>query len=391
MGNGDAGDKDQSQKMETTLPSSRIVLRFWRQNRPAPSPGDGEGPERKSANMNRYSSISMVFLFLAAMATVCAGQAGSAAPDSSAPAAAQQQQPPDPQLKPNPMEALRKFEPAADEEYRLGRGDEITIDFSGRPELQAKLVVGPDGRITLPVAGEVMVANLTREQAARKVEDSLSAYYSNLSAMITVTKYTANRVLVLGAVDHPGPVTFDGSPTLLEAITRGGLPTVGPDKRPQIPDQCTIYRGSGQVMTVQLRALIDSGSPLADLRLRRDDVIYVPDPRERFVSVLGEVNHPGAVPLLSTSTLPKVLADAGGVTEKAGGHPKIVIVDPSTGTKRTIEFKDLMNPAKTLEITLKPGDIIFVPQSGFYRFTWYVSSLSPFAELATLAAVNGAL
>ena len=94
---------------------------------------------------------------------------------------------------------------------------------------------------------------------------------------------------------------------------------------------------------------------------------------------------------MSNSTLPKVLADAGGVTEKAGGHPKIVIVDPSTGTKRTIEFKDLMNPAKTLEITLKPGDIIFVPQSGFYRFTWYVSSLSPFAELATLAAVNGAL
>ena len=70
---------------------------------------------------------------------------------------------------------------------------------------------------------------------------------------------------------------------------------MGPDKRPQIPDQCTIYRGSGQVMTVQLRSLIDSGSPLADLRLRRDDVIYVPDPRERFVSVLGEVNHPGAV------------------------------------------------------------------------------------------------
>ena len=77
--------------------------------------------------------------------------------------------------------------------------------------------------------------------------------------------------------------------------------------------------------------------------------------------------------------------------KRRAAHPKIVIVDPSTGTKRTIEFKDLMNPAKTLEITLKPGDIIFVPQSGFYRFTWYVSSLSPFAELATLAAVNGAL
>ena len=226
MENGDAGDKGQTQNngnhaaiepdcaaLLAPKPAGSIVGRWGR-------------PERKSGNMNRYSSISIVFLFLAAMATVCAGQAGSAAPEASAPAATQAQQPPDPQLKPNPMEALRKFEPAADEEYRLGRGDEITIYFSGRPELQAKLVVGPDGRITLPVAGEVMVANLTREEAARKVEEVLSAYYSNLSAMITVTKYTANRVLVLGAVDHPGPVTFDGSPTLLEAITRGGLPTV---------------------------------------------------------------------------------------------------------------------------------------------------------------------
>jgi len=145
------------------------------------------------------------------------------------------------------------------------------------------------------------------------------------------------------------------------------------------------------VMTVQLRSLIESGNAMADLRLRRDDVVYVPDPMERFVSVLGEVGHPGAVPLLSNSTLPRVLADAGGITEKAGGSPKVVIVDPSTGTKRTIEFKDLLNPAKLFEVTLKPGDIIFVPQSGFYRFTWYVSSLNPFAELATLAAVNGAL
>jgi polysaccharide biosynthesis/export protein len=341
--------------------------------------------------MHRYSSMTVVSLLMVAASGYCAGQQGTAAPAAAAQAVTHAQEPPDPQLKPNPLEALRKFEPPADEEYRLGRGDEITIDFAGRPELQAKLVVGPDGRITLPLAGEVMVANLTREQAARKVEQALTAYYANLSAMITVTKYTANRVLVLGAVDHPGPITFDGSPTLLEAITRGGLPTAGPEKRPQIPDRCTIYRGSDQVMTVQLRALVDSGNPLADLRLRRDDVVYVPDPAERFVSVLGEVNHPGAVALLSNTTLPKVLADAGGITEKAGSKPKVVIIDPSTGSRRTVEFKDLLNPTKSLEVTLKPGEIIYIPQSGFYHATWYLERLNPFAELATLAAVNGAL
>jgi polysaccharide export outer membrane protein len=300
-------------------------------------------------------------------------------------------EPPDPKLKPNPLDELRKFEPSADEEYRLGRGDEITIDFTGRPDLEAKLVVGPDGRITLPLAGELMMAGLSRSEAGKAIEKALSTYYDNLSVLVTVTKYTANRVMVLGAVDHPGPMVFDGAPTLLEAITRGGLPTVGVNKRPQIPDRCAIYRGTDQVMWVQLRALVDSGNPLADLRLRRDDVVYVPDPSERFVSVLGEVQHPGPVQLNSVSTLASVLAEAGGITEKAGNKPHVQIVDPAAGTSRVIAFNDLLNPAKSTEITLKPGEIIFIPQSGFYRATYYLERLSPLTSLATMATVDGVL
>ncbi len=298
--------------------------------------------------------------------------------------------PPNPQLKPNPLEALRKFEPAADEEYRLGKGDEITIDFSGRPELQAKLVIGPDGRITLPLAGEVMLAGLTRADAAAAVVEALGSYYANLAAQVTVTKYTANRVMLLGAVDHPGPMEFQGVPTLLEAVTRGGLPTVGPEKRPQIPDRCAIYRGSEQVLWVQLRELIESGSPLADLRLRRDDVIYIPDPSERFVSVMGEVQHPGAVPLTTNSTLASVLATAGGLTEKAG-KAHIQIVDPVSGTTRSVSFNDLLKPAKSLEVTLKPGDIIYVPQSGFARVSYYLERLNPVTSMAMVLSYGGVL
>ena len=47
-----------------------------------------------------------------------------------------------------------------------------------------------------------------------------------------MTKYTANKVLVLGAVEQPGVVTFDGTPTLLEALSRSGLET-GPKQAAQ--------------------------------------------------------------------------------------------------------------------------------------------------------------
>ena len=293
----------------------------------------------------------------------------------------------EPQLKANPLDTLRRFEPAADEEYRLGKGDEISVDFPGRADLSAKLVVGPDGRITLPLAGDVVMAGRTRGEAAKAIDDALANYYTNLAAQVTVTKYTSNKVLVLGAVEKPGEITFDGTPTLLEALSRGGLET-GPNKAARIPERCAIYRGQNEVVWVDLKKLIDSGNAMADLRLRRDDVVYVPNGGERFVSVLGQVQHAGAIELTSTSTLASVLAEAGGFTEPAGNKPHIQIVDPETGTSQIVSMKDVLNPEKSLEITLKPGEIIFVPQSGLYRATYAVERLSPVITAAALIGVG---
>jgi len=297
-----------------------------------------------------------------------------------------QANPAEPQLKPNPLETLRNFEPPADEEYRLGKGDEITVDFPGRPDLLAKLVVGPDGRITLPLAGDVMLAGQTRGDAAKAIDAALASYYTNLSAQVSVTRYTA-KVLVLGAVEKPGVVNFDGTPTLLEALSRAGLET-GPNRAAQIPARCAIYRGHDEVVWVDLRTMIDAGNSMADLRLRRDDVVYVPSGGERFVSVLGEVQHPGAVTLDGNSTLASVLASAGGFTAPAGNKPHIQIVDPATGSSRIISFNDVLNPAKSLEIVPKPGEIIFVPQSGFYRATYVVERLSPVLTAGALLGVG---
>jgi polysaccharide export outer membrane protein len=318
--------------------------------------------------------------FSPAQAPTRAGETASLAhaPDSDVP---------NPQLKVNPLETLRNFEPAADEEYRLGKGDEITVDFAGRTDLLAHLVVGPDGRISLPLAGELMVAGRTREDAAKAIEIALTPYYSNLAAQVTVTKYTANKVLVWGAVEKPGAVTFDGTPTLLEALSRGGLET-GPNKTSQIPERCAIYRGSNEVVWVDLKKLVDAGNPLADMRLRRDDVIYVPNGNEHFVSVLGQVQHPGPIPLTSSATLASLLASAGGFTPAAGNKPHIQIVDPVSGTSRIVSFNDILNPAKSLEVTPKAGEIIFVPESGFYRATYIVERLSPMITAGALVAVG---
>jgi polysaccharide export outer membrane protein len=316
---------------------------------------------------------------------------------------AQQPAASEPELKTNPLTVLREFEGPPNQEYTLGRGDEIAIDFAGHPELSAKRVIGPDGRITLPPAGAVVVVDKTREQAAETVAAALSPFYKELSVTVGVDKYTSNRVLLLGAVDHPGPVSFDAPPTLLEVLTiGGGIARVNPASSipgptgitaqarvaSAVPERVAIYRGSDQVMWVDVKGLIDTGNALADLRLKRGDIVYVPSATERYVSVLGQVSHPGALLLDNNTTLPKLLAEAGGITQLAGRNPTIEVISPSTGKSRMIPFKALLQPG-SLEVTLKSGDVIFVTESGFNSATYVLERLSPLLSIFTTAALLG--
>lgn len=312
------------------------------------------------------------------------------------------------ELTPNPLLAMRAFEAPANEAYTLGRGDELSIDFPGRPELSVKRVVGPDGRVTLPPAGSVVIVDKTREEAASVIADSFSRFYKGLDVTVGVDKYTSNRVLLLGAVEHPGMVSFDAPPTLLELFTIGGgvyrqnqvntiplpegsgqlLRVPGANIAYAVPEQCAIYRGSEQVMWVDLKGLLDAGNTLADLRLKRGDVVYVPAASERYVSVLGQVSHPGALLLDRNTTLTKLLAQAGGITQLAGKNPNIQVVSKADGKSRIVQFKTLLQPGE-LDLTLKSGDVIYVMESGFNSAAYVLEKLSPLISIFTTGALLG--
>ncbi len=306
-----------------------------------------------------------------------------------------------PQLTTGPMSQLKAFQPDENEEYTLGGGDEINVQVAGRPELSGKYVIGPDGRISLPTAGTLDLSNMTRVQASDAINKAYGQYYNTIAASVSIDKYGSNRVLIVGAVEHPGVMVFDQTPTLLEAVTRaGGLQaqvtptgraaTPGQGAGDSIPEECNIYRQTAQgqqVLNVKLRELLMSGNPMADLRLRRNDKIVVPDPRERFVSVIGEVKSPGLVVLTHTSTLPSVIAQAGGLTENAGGNAMIAIIDPQTQKPRYVKYKDLLTPQGINEVSLKPGEVIVIPKSGLAKMGFVFQQLSPMTSMMSIAAL----
>lgn len=295
---------------------------------------------------------------------------------------------------------LKSFEPAANEEYTLGAGDVISLDFPGHPDLTAaaKQTIGPDGRITLPVAGSVHIAGLSRGDAQAAIVKAMSDFYTDLNVTVRIESYASNHVRVLGYVQKPGEILFEGTPTLLGAISRAGMiaPTATTKENVVtnvgngIPELCTIYRGNSDAIQVHLRSLLMSGNSLADMRLRRDDIIYVPEPKQAFVSVLGQVTKPGTIPLTADSTLTSILAQAGCCTEIGGFNPKIHIVQVATGNDIVVEYKKLMTLQGQKEYTLHSGDVIVIPISGFNKVAGIVTKISGVATMVSLAAIVGA-
>jgi polysaccharide export outer membrane protein len=287
----------------------------------------------------------------------------------------------------SPLELIREFEAAEEEVYHLGPGDEITVEVWGRPELTGKHVVGPDGRITLPLAGALKVSGLSRDEAPSEMAKAWTPYYSNLSVTMRIDKYTSNRVYVLGRVSSPGVLQFERQPTLLDVITRaGGLPIggVGADKAALA--RCAIFRGRDQVLWVDLRKMLGEGNLAYNIRLHRDDLVYIPDTDDQLVYVLGEATKPGAFPLTPTMSFMDALALAGGPNENAS-KKSMWLVRPRTNTQREVSLAEVLALKTNPALALEDGDIIYLPKSGMAKFGFVTQKIAPLTGFAIIGSL----
>jgi polysaccharide export outer membrane protein len=288
---------------------------------------------------------------------------------------------PDPGLQVRSLSALQQLEASAGQEYTIGDGDDLDIQVVGRPELSGAQLVGPDGRITLPLYGSFDIKDMTREAAAKAIAEAFQRFYTSVDVTVRVVKYGSNRIMVLGHVAHPGVLYFDNAPTLLEALTKNpAVSAAGTENQNSLPRRCAIFRGKDLAVWIDLKAMLADGGSIVNLRLRRDDVLYIPDEQDDLVSVLGEVQRPGMVKLNAKTTLLDVLTMSGGLTGTAGAA-KIEIVRPGSGTAREVAFQDLLNPRKTVEASLQPGDVVYVQKGTLAKFGYALQQLAPLSSV----------
>ena len=265
-------------------------------------------------------------------------------------------------------------------EYLIGPGDLVEVQVWDQPELSGRHTVGPSGKLSLPLIGEMKVQGLTRTEAANLVKSRLETYYRDLFVNFQIIEYNNNRVFVLGRVANPGIVRFSWRGNLLEALSlAGSIPVL--DRSTQLT-KCAVIRGKNEIIWIDLKALLVDGNLNLNLHLANNDIIFIPDGHDALVYVMGEVVNPGAYRITTEMSFLDALMLAGGITldgkktnvrliRNKDGEPFVLKIDMARFRKGDYQH----------DVTLRENDIIYVSRKGLAKFEYVLNKFSPLTQI----------
>ncbi|MDX9874548.1 MAG: polysaccharide biosynthesis/export family protein [Spongiibacteraceae bacterium] len=174
-----------------------------------------------------------------------------------------------------PEEALA-FSP---EDYRIGVGDNLAINVWRDQALSVTVPVRPDGKISMPLIGDVLAADKTAEGLADEITTKLEKYVRNPQVTVIITNPSStdfqHRVRVTGAVRGPQSIPYRQGMTVLDLVLMAG----GPNEFAQ-PNAAKLYRrvaGEVKVYPIYLRDILERGNLESNYQLLPGDIVTVPD------------------------------------------------------------------------------------------------------------------
>jgi polysaccharide export outer membrane protein len=124
-----------------------------------------------------------------------------------------------------PSSAAPAKEPAGanvSPDYRLTVGDKLRVEVYKDPQLSQSLQVRPDGKVTLPLIGDVPAAGRTSSELRDAIAASLKDYITTPVVTVIVVETVPPMVYVMGEVNSPGPQPMHGPTSVLQALAMAG-------------------------------------------------------------------------------------------------------------------------------------------------------------------------
>ena len=107
-------------------------------------------------------------------------------------------------------------------DYVIGADDVLSVVFWREKDLNADVVVRPDGKISLPVLNDVQAIGLTPEELAESIGNAARKYVRDSGATVMVKEIHSRKVYVVGEVGKPGSFPLDADMNVLQALAQAG-------------------------------------------------------------------------------------------------------------------------------------------------------------------------
>ena len=277
------------------------------------------------------------------------------------------------------MEIEMEEEPA----YHMNAGDEIEIRVYDHPDLGMVTRIGPDGTIGFAFMGQVKLSGHTIAEGADAIRDGLAPYVKNPVVSITIKTILSETATISGSCAKPGVYQVSNSTRLADLYAMAGSSAARLFNGVTVDvadfEHSLIIR-NGQILPVDFKKAIAEGDRLNNIRIRKGDYIFIAQRMESSVIICGEVRNPHKRLFEQGMGLIETLTSAGWMTDNHWKHV-IIIRDGLAHPKLYKVDVDGILAGKCKNITLKAGDIIYVPKDDISEYNVFVKKLMPTAQL----------
>jgi polysaccharide export outer membrane protein len=162
-----------------------------------------------------------------------------------------------------------------DAAYLIGSSDVLAITVWKEPEISKSVPVRPDGKISLPLVGELQAAGRTPLQLEQDIAAKLKTYITNPDVNVIVQQINSEKFNILGRVARPGSFPLTGTTTVLDAIaTAGGFQDFAKQKGVYVLRQNPV--GGQTRLPFNYKDVVKGRHPEQNVRLQPGDTVVVP-------------------------------------------------------------------------------------------------------------------
>jgi len=164
---------------------------------------------------------------------------------------------------------------AHDDSFVIGNDDVLAINVWKEPDISRSIPVRSDGKISLPLVGEVQAAGRTPLKLEQEITSKLQSYISQPEVTVIVQQINSQKFNVLGMVGHPGTFLITNSPTVLDAIAMaGGFRDFAKQKSIYILRQNA--DGTETRIPFNYKDVVKGKNPAQNIKIQPRDTIVVP-------------------------------------------------------------------------------------------------------------------